>query len=128
MTSLYDYLEDVVNIFASISPFAEFAEEPVVETLGSELGILIFSLKFTDGSILDFTATLDFSTDYPVYSNYSVHYQNRQCLCIFRYDNAPHHPELTPFPQHKHVGERAIDGELPSMRQIAREIEVALQQ
>ncbi len=128
MTNLYDYLEDVVNIFASLNPFADFIDKPVVEELDNELGTLTFILKFPDGSILDFTATVDFSSNYPVYSNYSIHYQNQQGFCIFRYDSAPHHPELAPFPQHKHAGAQVMEGPLPSMRQIVREIEKTLQQ
>ena len=91
--------------------------------------MLTFRLRFLGESILDFTATVDYSAGCPAFTNYLVHYQDKQGRCIFRYDNAPHYPQLAPFPQHKHVGEeeRAKDASLPSMRQVAREIAEALE-
>ncbi|MBI2933933.1 MAG: hypothetical protein HYY29_00020 [Chloroflexi bacterium] len=128
MASLDDYLQDVVNVFASITPFAEFVEEPLADVLAAELGILTFIMKFADRSQLYFVATIDFSSGYPTHTNYSIHYQSEIGDCIFRYDNTPHHPKLSPFPQHKHLGkdEHAVNGALPSMRQIAREIQSIL--
>jgi hypothetical protein len=129
MAALDDYFQSVVNIFASITPFAEFVEEPVVNGYADELGMLTFGLKFLDDSIFYFTATVDYSAGYPAHTNYSLHYQDKQGHCIFRYDNTPHYPSLAPFPQHKHLGkeERAVDAGLPSMRQVAREITEALE-
>lgn len=129
MASLDDYLQDVVNVFASITPFAEFVEDPIINVFVNELGILTFGMKFVDNSLLYFAATVDLSPGYPTYVNYSIHYQSGLGHCIFRYDNTPHHPNLAPFPQHKHVGkeERPVDGALPSVRQIAREIQDMLE-
>ncbi len=128
MTSPDDYLQDVVNVFASITQSSEFVEEPVINVPGNEIGILTFGLEFLDKSLLFFTATVDLSPGYPAYANYSIHYQDRLGHCIFRYDNAPHYPQLAPFPQHKHVGkeEHPANGALPSIRQIANEIQEIL--
>lgn len=35
---------------------------------------------------------------------YAYHYQRSSATLIFRYDDAPHYPELTGFPHHKHDG------------------------
>ena len=38
-----------------------------------------------------------------VKTDYTYHYQDRQNNLIFRYDNAPHHPEVSTHPHHKHT-------------------------
>ena len=41
---------------------------------------------------------------------------------IFRYDNAPHHPNLPNFPHHKHVGGRKLPATKPTLSQILDEV------
>jgi hypothetical protein len=36
---------------------------------------------------------------------YSFHWQATDGELIIRWDNAPHHPELSTHPDHKHIGE-----------------------
>ncbi|HMF34887.1 MAG TPA: DUF6516 family protein [Candidatus Lokiarchaeia archaeon] len=38
----------------------------------------------------------------PTKVRYSYHWQNPDGTLIIRWDNAPHHPELRSFPNHKH--------------------------
>ena len=43
---------------------------------------------------------------------------------IFRYDNAPHHPSISTFPDHKHVGEDRIESsDAPLLKAVLEEIE-----
>ena len=46
----------------------------------------------------------------------------------FRYDNAPHHPEISTHPHHKHIGEREklSDTAEPTLSQILDEIQTLL--
>jgi len=45
--------------------------------------------------------------------------------CIFRYDNAPYHPEI--IPHHKHIGESKLaPADQPAIQQILAEIEAYL--
>ena len=41
---------------------------------------------------------------------------------IFRYDNAPHYPHLPTFPHHKHVGDKVMAAEAPTLKQVLGEI------
>jgi hypothetical protein len=34
--------------------------------------------------------------------NYSFHWQDENANLLVRWDNAPHHPEMTTFPHHRH--------------------------
>lgn len=47
---------------------------------------------------------------------------------VFRYDNAPHHPEVLTFPHHKHVGQddRLAESAQPTLADILTEIEKLL--
>ncbi len=37
-------------------------------------------------------------------SNYSYHWQDSSGKLLLRWDNAPHHPQITTFPHHLHFG------------------------
>jgi len=43
----------------------------------------------------------------------------------FRYDNAPHHPEIATHPHHKHIGkqDRLMPADQPTLKQILDEAE-----
>lgn len=41
---------------------------------------------------------------------------------IFRYDNAPHHPELASFPNHKHQPDRVIPSPLITLQDLLNDI------
>ncbi|MGZ8191778.1 MAG: toxin-antitoxin system TumE family protein [Methylococcaceae bacterium] len=47
---------------------------------------------------------------------YSYHWQDAQGVCIFRWDNAPHHQAISTFPFHKHIGEQETITESPPMK------------
>lgn len=50
--------------------------------------------------------------------------QNPLVQRVFRYDNAPHHPQIVTFPHHKHIGpsDRLAPSDQPSLGQILTEI------
>ena len=41
---------------------------------------------------------------------------------IFRYDNAPHHPETTSFPHHKHIPDKVMPSSMPTIKNLLNEI------
>lgn len=53
---------------------------------------------------------------------YRYHYMNGQKQMIFRYDNAPHHPEISSHPHHKHKGDTVSASSLPNLKDIMNEI------
>ncbi|MGD2250471.1 MAG: DUF6516 family protein [Candidatus Methanofastidiosia archaeon] len=59
-------------------------------------------ITFADGSELTFFELLSHDQDVVRHVKYRFHYQ-RGNQFIFRYDNAPHHQELSTFPSHKHT-------------------------
>jgi hypothetical protein len=47
---------------------------------------------------------------------------NRAGRMLFRYDNAPHHPEIDAYPHHKHTSDGIIPSSMPSLQDILNEI------
>jgi hypothetical protein len=47
---------------------------------------------------------------------------NRAGRMLFRYDNAPHHPEIDAYPHHKHTSDGIIPSGMPSLQDILNEI------
>jgi hypothetical protein len=41
---------------------------------------------------------------------------------IFRYDNVPHHREITTFPDHKHHSDTVVESASVDLRQVMEEI------
>ena len=40
---------------------------------------------------------------------------------IFRYDNSPHHSEITTFPHHKHLPSGVYKADMPDLKDILEE-------
>lgn len=60
-------------------------------------------LYFWDGSRLTIEEAVSTEHGYPEILRYSYTYIKGDAH-IFRYDNAPHHPDISTFPHHKYVG------------------------
>jgi hypothetical protein len=58
----------------------------------------------------------------PKIGRYSFHVF-RDSEMVVRWDNAPHHPEVSTFPYHKHVGEAIQDSEEMGVEQVLAELE-----
>lgn len=75
-------------------------------------------LSITDGSFLDIWLSAD--------GDYAYHWERRgQTGEIYRWDNAPHHPQVSTFPDHLHEGneQTVIESDLsPSPELALREI------
>lgn len=87
--------------------------------LDNLLGILFAEgeIEFFDGSILEFTESIT-----PERTKYRYHYMNKSKQLIFRYDNVPHHREITTFPHHKHVSNAVVESQYVGLREVIEEI------
>jgi len=74
----------------------------VVELVEEEnVQLLRVKAKMIDGSELHVREALFSHT-----SKYSYHWQTATGELVLRWDNAPHHPEIPTYPDHKHEGEK----------------------
>jgi len=67
------------------------------------IGIVQGTLEIIDGSILQFMELINAKGDKITRPKYRFHLMDTNDEVIFRYDNAPHHPEIATHPHHKHV-------------------------
>ncbi|MEW6187978.1 MAG: DUF6516 family protein [Thermodesulfobacteriota bacterium] len=77
---------------------------------------------FIDSSTLDMAIYITETRDTLYIDKYRFQYMNSREHFVFRYDNAPHHPEIKTFPDHKHLSEGIIPSIRPSFKDILNEI------
>lgn len=83
-------------------------------------GYVSGSIQFEDGRRLEFMELKN--TDRAAKVKYRYQCMNERNVCLFRYDNAPHHPELATFPHHKHNGEEIAPSLEPTLFDVLLEI------
>ncbi|MCP4610188.1 MAG: hypothetical protein GY845_15875, partial [Planctomycetes bacterium] len=79
--------------------------------------------RFYDGSLLEFDEVVLLHGEQIVKLRYAYHYQNSNDELIFRYDNVSHHPHISTYPHHKHVGNKVEPAQIPDLNDVLREIE-----
>jgi hypothetical protein len=100
-------------------------EEPIVCLTSDDYnGIICCRVVFWDNSYLDLYEVVSTELGYPVRVHYAYTYV-RGGQRVFRYDNAPHHPEIATHPHHKHTGPtgRLAPADQPSLSQVLAEVE-----
>ena len=97
----------------------------VLASLASDAynGLLNVRVWFWDDSYLDLYEVVNTELGYPVRVHYSYAYLRKE-QHVFRYDNAPHYPDIITFPHHRHVGieEEVVPAEQPSLGDVLSEI------
>ena len=90
-------------------------------------GLLRCRATFWDGSFLEIYEVVSTELGYPVRIHYAYSYVHRG-HCVFRYDNAPHHPSVATLPHHKHVeGSRyPLPSDQPGLNEVLAEVESIL--
>jgi len=100
-------------------------EEPMTCLASDDFNGLIRSrVFFWDDSYLDLYEMVNTELGHPVRVSYAYTYI-REGQRVFRYDNAPHHPEIFTHPHHKHIGpsDRLVPADQPTLGQVLAEIE-----
>jgi hypothetical protein len=80
-------------------------------------------VRFYDGSQLQIVEKLIVEAYALLKTRYAYHYQQADDTLVFRYDNAPHHPEVPTHPHHKHIGEEVVATQPPDISEVLREID-----
>ena len=98
----------------------------VEEILPDRLGAIGGRLRFYHDSLLVFDETVIERGIVLVKTDYAYHYQRADGTLVFRYDNAPHHPEVSTFPDHIHIEGRVEAAAPPDLSQVLRRIDELL--
>ncbi len=103
-------------------------EQPIICLASDDYnGLVRCRIFFWDSSYLDLYEVVNTEQGYPIKIHYAYTYL-RSGERVFRYDNAPHHPEIPTFPHHKHLGpaDTLAESPEPTLTQILTEIEAML--
>ncbi len=90
-------------------------------------GLIRCRVVFWEGSYLDIYEVISTELGYPIKVHYAYTFMQGGKR-IFRYDNAPHHPEISTHPHHKHSGAQDVlsASEEPTLSQLLSETEKLL--
>lgn len=122
LDSIEQYVQHLLQIIAA-SPVIT-ASNVVMDKRTARSGLIRGDLTLRDSSRLYFRELVH--TDLFVSRDmYSFHYQTRDGILIFRYDDTPHHYHLGTFPHHKHAGaeKNVVAAAPPDLQKILVEIE-----
>jgi hypothetical protein len=85
-------------------------------------GMLSGRLLLVDGSMLEFMEYLKEENRL----KYRFHLINKEGDMVFRYDNAPHHRDISSFPHHKHLPGNVSESIEKSIMDVLDEIETLI--
>ena len=85
-------------------------------------GMLRGRLLFVDGSMLEFMEYLQEENRL----KYRFHLMDKEGNIVFRYDNAPHHKDVSSFPHHKHLPINVVESDEKGIMDILDEIEIMI--
>ncbi len=101
--------------------YSEIQKRKINDLLGVIEGKLIF-----EHGVLDVLEVIKITDNQLTKKKYKYHFRNQTDEMIFRYDNAPHHQNVTTFPHHKHFKAEITESNEPDIIQILAEIKALL--
>ena len=96
-----DYFSEIQNLIRW-SAFIETVDFKY-EAKSKTVGLIHGNIGMIDGSTLQFVELIDRKDNEIIRPRYRFHFMDSADKMIFRYDNAPHHPEVPTYPHHKHI-------------------------
>lgn len=120
MKNIFDYLAEQYRLIGNLSGIeVEKYEEQV---LAERRGNLRIRVRFPDNSLLEVSESIQIIDNAPQWISYRYHYQDSFGNLIFRYDNAPHYPEVKTHPGHKHLSDKVLGSPHPDIETVLKEI------
>lgn len=120
MMTILDYFERVQALISGLSRVEiERYEERV---LSPERGNVRIRLRFSDNSLLEASEAIHSVGGALIWLSYRYHYQQANGSLVFRYDNTPHHPEVSTHPEHRHEPDAVVSAARPDIEGIIEEV------
>ncbi len=120
MTTIDEYFGQIHQLIQAISDaHPERYEE---EILSWNRGNLRIRLRFSNEALLEISEAIVIINKEPRWLSYRYHYQDPSAGLIVRYDNAPHRPEISTHPDHKHVKGEVLASSRPSIQRVIEEV------
>ena len=113
---LAPYLQDVeVALGALRNGYVELYTE---ELLTPDRANLHVRVRYDNGRLLEISEALVVERESLEHLDYRYHCQDRNNELVFRYDSAPHFPNLPSFPYHKHVAGSTLSVVRPAIGEV----------
>lgn len=113
-----DYFLQLENILREFPVIRSYALNKKI--YNNQQGMIGGRIVFENESSLEFLEVVD--TEQESKLKYRYHYMGKSQNLIFRYDNAPHHPQVNSFPHHKHTTQAIKPSEEPGLQDVLFEI------
>lgn len=122
MNTVEEYVDRVRQLIQGL-PETQ-AEQYEEHLLSATRGNLRIRLRFSDNALLEMSEAFVLVEGELHWLSYRYHYQDALATLVFRYDNAPHHPEIATHPDHKHSREQILASLHPSIEQLLEEVRI----
>lgn len=116
---ILDYFEELESVISEFLPIIN-SHSTNTKVYGKNKGFIRGEIIFTNGHQLSFAEVVDLEQTSKV--KYRYHLMNESDELVFRYDNAPHFPNLKTFPNHKHLPDGVVESEEPTLPEVLLEI------
>jgi len=122
MSLIKDYLNQIINIIETNGQTE--SKSIIFEERPPNAAYLSGTIIFIDGSKLNFKEFILADNDNISFLKYGYNYLSGEDTLIFRYDNAldPKAKTLPTYPSHKHLPEKLISAQKPSLEAVLIEI------
>ena len=120
MTDIGDHFRELQLLISGLTgvEVEKYEEHLLTESRGN----LRIRLRFSDDSLLETSEAIQIINNNSQRISYRYHYQSCTGNLIFRYDDAPHHPEINTYPHHKHIFDKILDSPQPDIKAVIREV------
>ena len=119
---LEKYLVRIEEKLRELEPLIS-SSQIITERRSPNRVVLKGMIVFIDESLLHFLEYVLEEDNRLLRVSYRFHYIKQDGSLVFRYDNAPHHPELPTFPHHKHIlGNKVVSSSEKSLADVLDEI------
>ena len=119
--SISKYLNDVESLVRNLD--AAYIERYEEEAIASDRANLRIRIRFRTGHMLELNEAIIVEGRQMKHLAYRYHFQDKNTNLIFRYDNTPHFQHINSFPNHKHLPNKVIAVNQPSILDVIRKAE-----
>ncbi|GFP23313.1 hypothetical protein HKBW3S42_00492 [Candidatus Hakubella thermalkaliphila] len=98
------------------------------EVVKEKEGFIRIRAMLSNKGILEIFEYVTIDREEPVVNTYSFHWQDGRGNLLSRWDNAPHHKEVTSFPHHRHLENGVVSSKQVTLKEVLEIIQEEMSQ
>ncbi len=116
---IQQYLESIESLVRKLkNAYVERYEEEILTAKRSNIRLKI---RFQSGALLEINEAIVVESGFLKHLGFRYHFQDHRNQIIFQYDNTPHYPKLSNFPEHKHSLNAVVGCRRPKVNEVLDE-------